>query len=310
MSPTLLAAGYLNVDIIATLDRVPSLGERAMSSGISRSGGGMTANAACAAARLGLTTRFFGTVGRDPEGDLALRELEEFGVRTDRVARVDRPTTTAIVLLGPGGERAVISEPMTLDPTPIAAAVEEYGEEMRGCIHVDGDQLHAMLPLMRRARELGFCTSADLDGIEPDDAPQVVPAIVPALDVVVLNHGLAAALAESPEATVAMLIRLGARVVAITLGAEGAVVGEVSGTVRIAAPEVEVRDTTGAGDAFTGAFLAAWLEAADVGYAGRFAVAASALSVTGSGARGYLPGREEVMEALETNGGIIGNRSE
>jgi ribokinase len=72
-----------------------------------------------------------------------------------------------------------------------------------------------------------------------------------------------------------------------------------------------VRDTTGAGDVFAAAFLASWLKGEQVEKACKFAVAASELSVSGTGARGYLPSREEVTEIVrstEVNGLSSGER--
>lgn len=296
MSPLLLAAGYLNSDVTATVPRLPGFGERVTALSISRSFGGMTANAACAAARFGLGTEFFGRVGDDPEGDAALSELRRFGVGTRWVVRSSEPTTTALVLLGPDGERGIISEPMGFDYGPLEGALEAYSGEENACVHVDGYRIPEVAGLLRRARTLGFRTSADLDGIPAEDAEDRVEDVADALDCVVLNAGLAAALAPTLEATAERLLRLGAGVVGVTSGGEGALVAWSGGMSRLRAPRVEVRDATGAGDSFVGAFLAGWLGGDSVEDAARLAVAAGAISVGAPGARGRLPTRPEAGE--------------
>jgi len=302
MRSVLLAAGYVNVDVVARVDRIPGFGERTTAKSLRRSPGGMTANLACAASRLGLDVRFFGNVGRDSEGSAALAELSRWGVSTEDVVRTERPTTVAIVLLGPDGERSIVSEPMVFDYGPLEETLQTVrGPEERGCLHVDGYRLPEALPILRRARQLGFATSADLDGMDTVSLTQHVTEIALTLDVIFLNRGLAGALAATPKAATDVLFQLGSNVVAVTLGDEGALIACPGGTTCIpaASPDV-VRDTTGAGDVFAAAFLASWLEGAGAEEAGEFAVVASGLSVSVAGARGCLPSREEITEIMRS----------
>lgn len=294
MTPILLAAGYLNVDITASVGRIPDFGERVTALSVVRSFGGMTANAACAASRLGLRTEFFGRVGKDPEGEAALAELRSFGVGTRWVSRSSSPTTTALVLLGPDGERAIVSEPMKFDYAPLEEAIEQFAGWDKVCVHLDGYRLPEALPVLWQARRLGLYTSADLDGFEAANLSTCGADVMSSLDVVVLNSRLAGMLASTPVAAAEELVGLGAEVVVVTLGKEGALVAHGKKLLRVRAPRVEVRDTTGAGDVFVGAFLTGWLGGEGTEGAAKLAVAAGAVSVTGVGARGHLPDRKEV----------------
>ena len=296
VSPLLLAAGYVNLDVIATVERVPGFGERVTAGSIFRATGGMTANAACAAARLGLGTEFFGRVGDDTEGEAALAELRRFGVGTGWVVRSRRPTTTALVLLRPDGERAIVSEPMSFDYGPLEEAMESLVCEEDVCVHVDGYRLPEALRILSRARELGFYASADLDGLAEEDLRAYVAEISASLDVILLNRQLAEVLAPKPESAAERLLERGAGTVGITLGAQGAVVAERGWVRSLSAPRVKVCDVTGAGDVFAGAFLASWLTGSGAEEAGRLAVAAGAFSVGGYGARGCLQNREEAEQ--------------
>ena len=74
--------------------------------------------------------------------------------------------------------------------------------------------------------------------------------------------------------------------------------GERGRLIRVRAPHIEAQDTTGAGDVFAAGFVVACMEGRALPEAGRFAVAASALSVQGLGARGYLPDREQVLHIV------------
>ena len=119
-------------------------------------------------------------------------------------------------------------------------------------------------------------------------------------------------LAPKPESAAQRLLEQGARTVAITLGAQGAVVAERGWARSLSAPRVEVCDVTGAGDVFAGAFLASWLEGGGAEEAGRLAVAAGANSGGGYGARGRLPNREEaerLARSMAAEGKRLGERS-
>jgi len=88
--------------------------------------------------------------------------------------------------------------------------------------------------------------------------------------------------------------------VIVTLGPDGALLQPPDGeATRIAAPRVEVTDTTGAGDAFTGALAAELARGSAIADAARFATIAAALSVTAAGARGGMPGRAAVGELMD-----------
>ncbi|WP_047864194.1 carbohydrate kinase family protein [Rubrobacter aplysinae] len=300
MRPLLLAAGYVNVDVTAELGRIPGFGERVTAGRISRSPGGMTANMACAASRLGMEVRFFGGVGPDTGGEEAVAELARFGVDTSAMTASEGSTTTSLILLGPEGDRAIVSEPLAFDYQPLRAALVE-SPERRKCLHVDGYRLADGLSVLRQARRAGFVTSADLDGIEPGELAAKLPEIAEALDVAFLNAGLAEALAEDPEEAADQITGQGVTAAAVTLGGAGAVVADGSGCWRVSTPEVEVVDATGAGDVFAAAFLAEWVEGGDTERAGRFAAAAAAISVGAAGARGQVPYRGEVVGLIEAS---------
>jgi sugar/nucleoside kinase (ribokinase family) len=299
MKPILFAAGYLNQDILAVVDRLPEMGGRVTAAAIDRASGGMTANLACAAARLGLSVCFFGRVGQDAAGTTALAELAQFGVDVSWVSRTEQPTTTAIVLIDPQGDRAIISEPTEFDYRPLTQAIATV--QPPACVHVDGYRLPGAIGLLQQARARGCTTSADLDGLELADLPAVAAASVPYLDLVFLNRRLAAGLANDPQQVVQQLLQWGAQVVSVTLGDRGALVAAADQQVEVPAlVDAIVQDTTGAGDVYAGAFLAAWLQGQDLASAARFAVVASGISLDSRGARGHLPTAAEVQQRQAT----------
>jgi 2-dehydro-3-deoxygluconokinase len=103
---------------------------------------------------------------------------------------------------------------------------------------------------------------------------------------------------DQPDAIVDFYLKLGASVVALTLGKDGALVATARRRERIGSIPVAAVDATGAGDAFDGAFLAEFLRTGDPFEAARFANAAAALSTLGYGAVPPLPTREQTLAAL------------
>jgi 2-dehydro-3-deoxygluconokinase len=104
---------------------------------------------------------------------------------------------------------------------------------------------------------------------------------------------------EDPDMIADVYLGAGAGIVALTLGAQGALVATPDGRIRAAAPKVDAVDATGAGDCFDGAFIAEYLRSGDAFAAGRYAVAAAALSTQGFGAVGPLPYRRDVEARLQ-----------
>jgi 2-dehydro-3-deoxygluconokinase len=93
-------------------------------------------------------------------------------------------------------------------------------------------------------------------------------------------------------------LKLGAKVVALTLGKEGALVATETRRERIPSVKVDAVDATGAGDTFDGAFLAEYLISGDPFSAGHFATIAAALSTRGYGAIAPMPKRAGTLAAL------------
>ena len=113
--------------------------------------------------------------------------------------------------------------------------------------------------------------------------------VLPGQDDAALLTGL-----DDPDAIVDLYLRLGAKVVALTLGAEGSLVATPERRERLVPIRVEAIDATGAGDCYDGAFLAEYVRTGDAFAAGAYANVAAALSTQGFGAVAPLPRRAEV----------------
>ena len=250
--------GSINLDLVARVARIPVPGETVAGRTLVTAPGGKGANQALAARRAGARVALIGAVGRDSFAAPALANLSAAGVDLTRVAATDAPTGVALINVDDRGENAITIVP---GANALARAVD-----VPDALLAPGDTLLMQLEvpvaevvaLASRARARG--TTVVLNAAP---ALPVPAATLGDLDVLVVNEHEAAACArawqlpESPSGFVAEATERFGVAVVLTLGARGAMTRIGGELVKVAAPPVEVVDTTGAGDAFAGALAAA-----------------------------------------------------
>jgi ribokinase len=294
--------GSINQDFILKVERRPEPGETVTDAELSTGSGGKGANQSAAAALLGASVSFLGRVGDDVFGEPLVRALEEKGIDTSLIERASGyQTGAAFITVTPDGENAITVAPganRAISPEDVDAA----SSTIRGA-RVLVAQMEVPREIVGRAAEVAASgdTRVVLNLAPTFEVPR---ELLERLDPLVVNEheaafllgsrveGVEGALSAAPE-----LLSLGPGSAVITLGAAGAVVADSSSTTHIPAPQVEVVDTTGAGDAFVGALAAQLARDASLEEAVSYAVRAGAAAVTKEGAQGALP-TPEVVEAL------------
>ena len=289
--------GSINQDFVLRLERRPEPGETVTGAELSLFPGGKGANAAVAAARLGARVTMLGRVGEDAFGEGLMRNLREAGIDTKHVEPIPEVSTgSAFITVTPDGENAIVVSPganRSFGP----GEVDDAAEDLRAA-GVIVAQLEVDAGAVERAAEI--VTGAGgrfLLNLAPPR--EVSGRLISLADPLVVNEHEARFLlgdGGEPEAVVEGLQELGPRSVVVTLGADGAVLGAGGSTHRFGAPEVEVADSTGAGDAFVGALAARIAHGDALEEAVPYAVRAGAIAVTREGAQGSLPTPEEVRE--------------
>lgn len=299
--PRLTTVGYVSVDYFACLDRLPEREERLLSRAITKSIGGPAANVAAIAAGLGepypVSASLITAIGIDQESDWAAAELADrrvdlIAAQVGRTGRLDR----AIVMVEADGSRTIINEPSSLADVDVLRFIQATDPSgLRWCLHLEGYQLPRQIGLMATARARGFRTSMQATGLPREWLADHGLTIFAAFDVVVLHReslplipGFPADLGRGIEhlAKAATQAEVWPETVIVTLGDRGAVAIARGGAItNVPALSVPVVDTTGAGDAFVGAFLAAWLNGAGTFMAASLGCAAGSLAVTRFGAQ-------------------------
>jgi ribokinase len=295
----LVILGSINIDLVFEVERLPAAGETVLCPGYRRVPGGKGANQAVAAARAGAEVRFFGRVGEDDAGRLAVRSLARAGVDVGGILPSGRPTGTAVIGVDPRGENAIIvASGANLEVTSLQVPPELLG---RGSTVLCQNEVPVgeTLALLGRARAAGARTVLNL-------APATVLPLADlrGLDFLVLNEAEAAALTgcgEPRTAAAGLHDHIGATVV-VTLGARGVLAATAEGRYLVPAPAVRVVDTTGAGDAFVGVLAAALDLGAGPEEALRWASVAGGLACEALGAQSAIPDRVAIEARLDELG--------
>jgi sugar/nucleoside kinase (ribokinase family) len=288
--------GQCSIDHVALVAAFPPYAGKVAMRGYRRLPGGQIATALLACARLGLRSAFVSSVGDDGVAEAVLAPLRAAGIDVSRVLEIPGATSqlALIVVDESSGERTVIwhRDPRLAIPRErLARADVERGR----ALHLDAGDPEVAIWAARTARAAGIPVFADVDTVAPG-----VDEVLRSVDFPIVSTQFAEARFGGAEAALRGLAALGARYPVVTLGERGAVGG--SGPEPLASPafQVEVKDTTGAGDVFHGAFVVAVLEGAGPEAALRIANGAAAMNCRALGAQGGLPTRAELESFLAT----------
>jgi ribokinase/sulfofructose kinase len=300
-APEVVTVGGAMVDRYYTLSNLPEPDGGAYVRDAFEGVGGVAANVASAAARLGRDAGVLTRVGDDEHGTVVERDLAERGLDARRVQRGPEPSTYSLVFRA-DGERMVVTGGDSCAALELRDGDRPYlrGTDLVAATAYVPERAAAPLVSMAESGELGafsFDLSGPLDELEGrGTTPETVDRAVAACDLLVVGEVALAAYLDHHAADdpVEFLRARGVERAALTHGEAGATLLTPAGTVEIDAVDVDVVDPTGAGDAFHAALADAWLlEGRTPEAAGRFAAAVAALNCTGDGARGGLPTRAE-----------------
>ncbi|MFL6129551.1 MAG: PfkB family carbohydrate kinase [Mycobacteriales bacterium] len=272
-----VVVGSVNLDLVARVARLPAGGDTVRATDYRRVPGGKGANQALAARRLGADVALVAAVGQDAAGTEALALLVADGVDLGRVRVVpDAPTGVALIVVDEAGENMIVVVPGANARLAVTA------DDLAGA---DAVLCQLEVPVQTVAAAAAHAPAAALFCLNTAPAGPVPPAVLDRADLVVANQGEHAELDGLDRA----------RLIAVTAGADGAVLLEAGREVAAAAPPtVTAVDGTGAGDAFTAALVVGLLAGLDRRTALRRACAAGAAAASRPGAQPALPRAADV----------------
>lgn len=286
--------GLNAVDHICVVPHYPEVDSKTPILSFTRTAGGQAASAMVLLARFGLKAKYVGKVGGDETGAFSFESLRSEGVDVSDVPAVPGVTNQVamIIVEQRSGERTILWH----RPREIATRPEEITPEkvaVGRVLLVDGHDAPAAARAAALARERRIPVVLDAETVKEGTSE-----LVPLVDLLVSSSRFPALFTgvADREGALRRLLALGPRFVAMTLGREGALAMTPDGAVlRSRGFDVDAVDTTGAGDAFHGAFLYGLLEGWTIERTLDFSNAAAAMNCTALGARGGLTSVGDVL---------------
>ncbi|MEX3011234.1 ribokinase [Hoeflea sp. TYP-13] len=293
--------GSINMDLIASVDRLPDPGETVGGHAFVTAAGGKGANQALAAGRGGAAVRMCGAVGRDHFAEPALTHLKEAGVDLSAIREVDEATGTALILVDSNGENIIAVVPGangTISDDDAIRAVEAMseGDYLLLQLEIPASAIRAALS---KARERGVISVLNIAPLTDDAAELAAGA-----DIVIANETEFELLAGKSEMGAAVrekaLLDLHGKseqTLIVTLGAGGVIAARGGALLKAPGLIIEPVDTVGAGDTFCG-YLAAGLDRGQsFETALKRAAIAGSLACLKPGAQPAIPHEKDVKAA-------------
>jgi len=282
-----VAMGVHVLDVhVRPVDGIPERNDGQIVDEIKMSAAGTAGGTATILRKLGASVQSFGAVGKDPLGDTLVALLAAAGVDTTHLVRRGAVQTSASVLpVRPNGDRPAwhcigANGVYTVDDVDLEAVAAATHLHLGGPEFLGGE---AAAKVLSHAQANGVVTSVDM--LAPGEPPMLewVEAALPFTDYFLPNDEQLLGLTDAPslEEAARVIVGKGAGCVAVTRGAEGALVVAPDQTIAVPAFEVEVVDTTGCGDAFSAGFLRGLAAGRDLEAAGVLGSATAALVAQG-----------------------------
>ena len=291
----ILVYGSLNIDLMFSVDHIVAPGETISSYSLSKGAGGKGANQAAALAKAGMETCIAGKIGRD--GEFLLELLESYGLHTEHVIRYDGPSGQAMTQVDKDGQNSIVlfeGGNGLVKPEEIDQVLSVFG---RGDLILLQNEIANTGLIMKKAKSSNLRIA--LNPSPWNERARDLPLEL--ADMLFVNEiegaGLAKMDCKAPAAEILeqLCAKFASTEIILTMGKEGAFYG--CGKIRAKGEivEVPVLDTTGAGDCFSGYFIAAREKGFSVQDSLNTACKAASITVSRKGAMESIPFKEEVF---------------
>jgi len=306
---SLLIFGDLNIDMIGRVDEWPAPGGECLCPQLELHCGGVGANCALALAPWGIKVRLLGCVGQDRFGDLLLDTLRKTGVDIGGVQRSSRALTGMLYInVTRDGQRTFFGSRganQFMGPPKVPAS---WLRSCAAAAHLVGYSFLNPGPekmarrILRQFHSCGKLVSLDV-GMEPcKRIPKKILRLLPQVDLLFVSSDEAASLTgrSNPREAFLRFERAGAKEIVMKLGKRGCLISDGGILREVPSFAVQVVDSTGAGDAFTAAFLQARLRGWSPREAALVANAAGAAAASRVGAGTMLSDIAGTLKVLRT----------
>jgi len=286
-----LCVGHASFDMVFSIPKHPLSDEKMSASDFQQCGGGPAANASLLISKLGLTSAFAGYLGLDAYGEQHLAEFRKNHVNCTLLVQGQNPTPITTILVKPNGQRALINFKGETQALPVNAI--NFERIKPHVILVDGHEPHISLPLIQKAKDYNIPTVLDAGSLH-----EGTEKLMTVVDHLVCSQKFARQFAQTEQQAFTLLSKIAPNLI-ITLGDQGLLWKTPEQTGQLSAFPITAIDTTGAGDAFHGAYAAGLAQQMPWPALLRYASAAGAYCCMHIGARPGLPSKEQ-LEKFQT----------
>ncbi|TFG08731.1 MAG: carbohydrate kinase family protein [Promethearchaeota archaeon] len=300
-----LGLGEVVVDWVAELPHFPKPDEKIDALSENYFPGGVTANYLVSISRLGISCGFIGAVGDDSYGDFLISDFKQENIDTKLTFKIKNKRTPVNFIFITGGEKTIIQSPhMQITKLNLSQLDEFYIANSK---HLHTTVIHPEIAkkVINIAKEHNITISIDLESQIAQRGWETLKDFLLACDVLIPNKEGAKSITntKSPQEAAKTLIKKGIPIVIITLGNKGALITTRDFQKIVPTYEVKnIRDTTGAGDTFNGAFsVGYWIKGWNLEKSCRYANAAASLKIQELGARTGMPTENELLNFLKKN---------
>ena len=293
-----IGLGCATFDFLGIIPEMPQFDDEIKMSRTSQQGGGEVATALVALAKLGSSVGFIGKIGDDLIGECIQQDFNKYNIDiSNLVVQNSASSPVSMVLISQlTGERAILGCQHSMSdllPSDIDTDIIERSRYL----HLDGYWRQSAIAAAKFARDSGVKVVLDADVLSYDSE---VSKLIELTDIVIASKNFSRLFSNTDDVqkSLDVISSFGPSIVGITLGSEGSFFCNQEGTFYTPSFQVEVVDTTGAGDVFHGAFIRGLLEGWELCKVAEFASAVAAIKCTKLGGREGIPDFDETLEFL------------
>ncbi|MER9342762.1 ribokinase [Mesorhizobium sp. M0601] len=301
----IVVIGSINLDLIASVDRLPGPGETVRGSGFATAPGGKGANQALAAARAGAKVRMVGAVGKDSFASDALALLRDGKIDLSGVGETFASTGTALIMVGADGENVIAVVPGANDsvvPGDLSKAFLKNGDIVLLQLEIPLQTVEAALDAARTAGAITVLNTAPFHGGAAGFLGKADYLVANETEFDLYGEALSLNGRDRPARMRDYAARTG-RTIVVTLGSDGVLAATPDDLLMVPALKISPLDTVGAGDTFCGYFAAGLAAGLPLDQALARAAAAGSLACLKAGAQPAIPLARDVDAALQKSAG-------
>ncbi len=294
----IIVVGSSNVDLTVRVRRLPLPGETIRGATLLRTNGGKGANQAVAAARLGADVVFITCLGNDASGGMLSAQFAADGIDTSCIKLSATPTGTALIFVDDNAENCIAVAPGSNNDL-LPADIDAARSTMEGASYLLVQLVIPMPTVVRSvelAHSLGIKTimnPAPMNPV-PEDLFSRIWLITPNQTEAEQLTGVHVESEDDAARAAEVLFAKGVKNVIVTMGSKGSLVCTPEALEFVPSRKVKAIDTTGAGDVYNGALVAALSQGKSLIEAARIATLASSIAVTRMGAQTSAPYANEI----------------